>query len=655
MTKLLKYNSKKTAERYFKDDNTGNILLPNFQRKFVWTPDQQKKLIASALAGVPIGSVLLLKSEKTDMAVRQLCFNDMKINPDKNASREYLLDGQQRFSSLKNAFTDVCQAPDNWKTQDRGELKQDLPENLQIRWFLDIEDGDFDLQNASFEERKDISPTHYIGKLHYTAGEKYWLGEKHDEELKGYCVKESRIPLWKLSEWGFICDILKQIQHVNNSDIADEVRENWAHNVYQHLKSRTLGTIVPNIAIDQSAMEIAIGVFEQVNTSGTKLSILDILAAKMAEKEKTPLLDLMEEFLLEKRNYFGERKWAPLELPDAQQKFWSKETPAGRFQKAYVNCLAIACYIKNNPNDPKAQKFKNQNLKQTSLYKLKGETIHECWKKTLENLLCAYAFLVDRCGVVTFNDIKFQFMILPIFTAIHAIDRSRLGNNEGKFFDRLEYWYWRALFDGKYREKQNARVIDDIQSICNFCESGKDVEAFQFDEDNKHLMQLPDFSDFDAVSLIGKGVNAQLTEPMLQFMLSRRPYDLEKEDQELTTWEMLEGKKIQRDHILPIRKRRSDKKDRFHSALMQTFLLKETNLGKSDNTHNLQKYFKDSTRRHQHFIPDNIEEIGQEFDKCEKDKACENKIAEKFMKARHQRFQELLKHHLKELKRSFKS
>ena len=39
------------------------ILLPDFQRQFVWKEEEiQKKLVASVLTRLPIGSILLLKS-----------------------------------------------------------------------------------------------------------------------------------------------------------------------------------------------------------------------------------------------------------------------------------------------------------------------------------------------------------------------------------------------------------------------------------------------------------------------------------------------------------------------------------------------------------------------------------------------------------------
>ena len=41
-----------------------DILLPDFQRGFVWKDEeQQRKIVASVLAKMPIGSILLLKSQ----------------------------------------------------------------------------------------------------------------------------------------------------------------------------------------------------------------------------------------------------------------------------------------------------------------------------------------------------------------------------------------------------------------------------------------------------------------------------------------------------------------------------------------------------------------------------------------------------------------
>lgn len=650
MSDLVQHNQK-TIKAYIADDEKGKILLPNFQRKFVWTPDQQKKLISSLLAGVPIGSVLLLKSPTTDMAVRQLCFDRLMINPDKNSERQYLLDGQQRFSSIKNAFSDVCSA-NNWE-----ELKSYLPKDLQIRWFLKIDDDDFGVKNASFTPEYS-EPNHYKEKLYYSGreDEKFW-DVSYKEDLMNYCRDQSCIPLWKIQDGFFIRDLLMQLQYQANPKINKEKRQKWVREIQEHLKKRMLHTKIPNIEIDQSAMDIAIAVFEQVNTSGTKLGVLDLIAAKMAKVKNQPLLDLMEKFLYKKQSYFNEKKWAPLDLPPANQKFWDKETPASSFESAYVNCLAIKCYMHINLNDRKAYGFTKENLKKEQLYKLDGKIIKECWESTLKDLIYSYAFLVERCGVVKFSDIQYRLMLLPIFTVITNFTH-RTNNNERmkkKVFDRLEYWYWRSIFDGKYQTRQNERAINDIRKIFDLCigEKSKGLNDFEFDDENNFLMDRQDFSDFDAVSLIGKGVNKRLTRPMLQFMLSLKPLDVCHKDKELTSWEKLQGANIHKDHILPIGDRRNNKEDRFHSALMQTYLLSGSNQDKSDNTYDLLKYFNDSIIRKKHLIADNIAEIGQEFYKCNKEKECEDKIAEQFMHDRHGRFRDTLKERLRELKKSF--
>ena len=42
------------------------ILLPDFQRQFVWKEEEiQKKLVASVLTRLPIGSILLLRSNSS--------------------------------------------------------------------------------------------------------------------------------------------------------------------------------------------------------------------------------------------------------------------------------------------------------------------------------------------------------------------------------------------------------------------------------------------------------------------------------------------------------------------------------------------------------------------------------------------------------------
>ena len=86
------------------------ILLPDFQRNFVWTEEEkQAKLIASVLAKMPVGSILLLNSDSNDYAYKLIGCKERKTSDELGLQGEILalLDGQQRITVLTNAFSNV--------------------------------------------------------------------------------------------------------------------------------------------------------------------------------------------------------------------------------------------------------------------------------------------------------------------------------------------------------------------------------------------------------------------------------------------------------------------------------------------------------------------------------------------------------------------
>lgn len=82
------------------------LLLPDFQRGFVWDIETQKRLIASVLAKMPLGSILVLEADKNDYGYRLI---GRKDSPKLSDSGEtyVLLDGQQRLTVLANVFSNL--------------------------------------------------------------------------------------------------------------------------------------------------------------------------------------------------------------------------------------------------------------------------------------------------------------------------------------------------------------------------------------------------------------------------------------------------------------------------------------------------------------------------------------------------------------------
>ena len=77
------------------------ILLPDFQRGFIWKEEErQRKIVASVLARMPIGSILLLKSKPDEYASKIIGYSEKVKVQDLNDEVEFLLDGQQRIIIL---------------------------------------------------------------------------------------------------------------------------------------------------------------------------------------------------------------------------------------------------------------------------------------------------------------------------------------------------------------------------------------------------------------------------------------------------------------------------------------------------------------------------------------------------------------------------
>jgi hypothetical protein len=82
---------------------SGSLALPEFQREFVWEPNRVVELLDSVANGWPIGSLLVLEGPQP-FEIKKL---DHGPEVMRETTRYYLLDGQQRVTSLFHALTDT--------------------------------------------------------------------------------------------------------------------------------------------------------------------------------------------------------------------------------------------------------------------------------------------------------------------------------------------------------------------------------------------------------------------------------------------------------------------------------------------------------------------------------------------------------------------
>jgi hypothetical protein len=81
----------------------GTIRIPGFQRKFVWEPPRAALLMDSIFKGYPVGSLLLWRTQSRLTRENKLGVFELPP-PDKDYPVDYVLDGQQRLTSMFSTF-----------------------------------------------------------------------------------------------------------------------------------------------------------------------------------------------------------------------------------------------------------------------------------------------------------------------------------------------------------------------------------------------------------------------------------------------------------------------------------------------------------------------------------------------------------------------
>jgi uncharacterized protein with ParB-like and HNH nuclease domain len=81
------------------DINSGQIKVPQFQRKFVWKEEQALKLLDSVASNYPVGSLLLWRTKSSLAIERNIGAFKLPATDDMSPT-DYVLDGQQRLTVI---------------------------------------------------------------------------------------------------------------------------------------------------------------------------------------------------------------------------------------------------------------------------------------------------------------------------------------------------------------------------------------------------------------------------------------------------------------------------------------------------------------------------------------------------------------------------
>ncbi|HWA28856.1 MAG TPA: DUF262 domain-containing protein [Lacunisphaera sp.] len=186
---------------------TGDILLPKFQRNFVWDKKQILILLDSISKGFPIGSVLLWQSRQELRSENRIADLDIEL-PRPDYPVNYLLDGQQRLSAICGAlFWSGGNPASRWN----------IAYDLRAKKFLHLESmDDPPLHLVRVNKLSDPSAyfKHVAGLETLTAGDKDEL--KHAAEALFARFKDYKIAAVTLADMS-IKDVAPIFERINST------------------------------------------------------------------------------------------------------------------------------------------------------------------------------------------------------------------------------------------------------------------------------------------------------------------------------------------------------------------------------------------------------------------------------------------------------
>lgn len=388
----------------------GKICLPDFQRDFVWPPDQIADLLRSILRGYFVGSLLLLRCDRDKPPFSPTLLRGAKSIYAENKPELLLLDGQQRLTSLIYALT----APDlplkgaklrRWFFIDLDKMVNDPDDDDVVieRSKRDIED----LDSPVAQYQRHLLPCTVL-------------------------LRPADFYKWRdaFEDW------LRANQPVQEAVFRNEWRQAWQKIVDRFQNFEVPLVELPRVAEDDAdAIGRICAIFEKLNSTGVDLSVYDLLTARLY-RSKIALHKLWDD--------------ACDDNPLLDE--WSGgKADTNKFGVLVLRTLALLRDL-----DPKPK----------MLISLKPENFEADWKRAARAMNRALELVTalhdDGMGVFHRNWLP-NFGLLPVLAALRAeIEDKNLGDRERR---QVKQWYWSAVFLERYSSAVESKSRKDYSEF----------------------------------------------------------------------------------------------------------------------------------------------------------------------------------------------
>jgi hypothetical protein len=392
------------------DVRKGLIVIPDFQRDVIWELRQIEELLNSVISGYFIGSILLLESSLDNQRFAPRLIRGVQqdqINRQGHNTIKYILDGQQRITSLYYAFFEpnvplsndmnfVCKFYIRPDVLDIFGLVD--PEDIvrRLRLGRELKDKLFEIYNSQYGVDIKYLPT--IGIF------------KNKETFEAYINSNSSL----------------------TKSYVDKLRE-----IFDKIQRYTIPVItLPTGTSDEDI----VNTFERINRTGTPLNIFELAVAryypiginlntlKNRIKDR-PFLDVLDEVSILKvmalLKDLEPKSQNILRLVDVQN---SSPQVLVEFNNLWERAV---CYL----------------------------------DVALDRVRRVYGAVKIKIGKKNIELIPYTTMIVPLAFMLYEIEKR---GNPAALYNKVDLWYWSTVFSQKYTHAADSKSFSDVKVMQNW-------------------------------------------------------------------------------------------------------------------------------------------------------------------------------------------
>ncbi|WP_082171521.1 GmrSD restriction endonuclease domain-containing protein [Methylobacterium indicum] len=384
------------------DVESNRIVLPQFQRDFVWQPSAVLKLLTSLFNGYPIGSMLLM--ENNDSYDYRPIDGVPELKDIKDRDTLLVLDGQQRLTACYRAFVGTLVATRhsgryyfNYSSfVDKIKQGEEVDGSALEDYFVFVKPSKIakELNNTSDETSKGLFPLDIIFKEPRGSNYADWLSRYNFAFAKGSS------------------DEFEKLARISSRFQTDFIEKVTGYQInYEKITRDTKPDVICTV-------------FETINTTGVKLTVFDLLVAK-SFKKGIRLRDNLEDAAsrFENIKYFD---------------------PNGTLiASSYLPRIIGLMY--------------NGQCKKGDLLQLPVEAIAENWDKSVSALDKILGIMRHEFGCIKYEFIPSIDVVSPLSIMVSDVRFSR-----ERHFAKLSRLYWNLVFSlylSGAPETKSARLV----------------------------------------------------------------------------------------------------------------------------------------------------------------------------------------------------